>query len=86
MIKVFPANVFGPGYIKSIHGPFPYIPLMVTGGIHLDNITDYIDEGGIAVGLGSNLVNPSKLNSEEDYQALTAQALKYMEKIKQASH
>lgn len=83
MIKVFPANAFGPGYIKSIHGPFPYIPIMVTGGINLNNMHDYIREGGVAVGIGSNLVDPKKLNSEEDYLNLSSQAALYMEKIKE---
>jgi 2-dehydro-3-deoxyphosphogluconate aldolase/(4S)-4-hydroxy-2-oxoglutarate aldolase len=83
MIKVFPANAFGPGYIKSIHGPFPYIPIMVTGGINLKNMHDYIREGGVAVGIGSNLVDPKKLNSEEDYLNLASQAALYMEKIKE---
>jgi 2-dehydro-3-deoxyphosphogluconate aldolase/(4S)-4-hydroxy-2-oxoglutarate aldolase len=79
MIKIFPANAFGPGYIKSIHGPFPYIPIMVTGGINLNNMHDYIREGGVAVGIGSNLVDPKKLNSEEDYLNLSDQAALYME-------
>jgi 2-dehydro-3-deoxyphosphogluconate aldolase / (4S)-4-hydroxy-2-oxoglutarate aldolase len=77
MIKVFPANVFGPGYIKSIHGPFPSIPLMVTGGINLGNMMDYLNEGGVAVGIGSNLVNTKKLNTQEDFLQLTEQAKKY---------
>lgn len=83
MIKVFPANAFGPGYIKSIHGPFPYIPIMVTGGINLNNMHDYIRERGVAVGIGSNLVDPKKLNSEEDYLNLSNQAALYMEKVKE---
>lgn len=84
MIKVFPASVFGPSYIKNIHGPFPYIPLMVTGGINLENISDYIHQGGVAIGLGSNLVNPTKLICEEDYLNLTKEAVKYTERVKAA--
>jgi 2-dehydro-3-deoxyphosphogluconate aldolase / (4S)-4-hydroxy-2-oxoglutarate aldolase len=77
MIKVFPANTFGPGYVKNIHGPFPTIPLMVTGGINMDNIEEYIEAGALAVGLGSNLVNPKQLHSEEDFQRLTQKAREY---------
>ncbi|WML58844.1 bifunctional 4-hydroxy-2-oxoglutarate aldolase/2-dehydro-3-deoxy-phosphogluconate aldolase [Neobacillus sp. PS2-9] len=82
MIKVFPANAFGPGYIKNIHGPFPHIPLMVTGGINQGNVLDYIGSGALAVGVGSNLVNPALLKSEDDYQALTSKALAYSEVVK----
>ncbi|GGA90915.1 bifunctional 4-hydroxy-2-oxoglutarate aldolase/2-dehydro-3-deoxy-phosphogluconate aldolase [Ornithinibacillus halotolerans] len=86
MVKVFPANVFGPDYIKSVHGPLPHIPLMVTGGITLENMNDYFTKGGMAVGIGSNLVNVSKLQTEEDYQQLTNTARQYIDefnKIKQ---
>ncbi|MCR2821165.1 bifunctional 4-hydroxy-2-oxoglutarate aldolase/2-dehydro-3-deoxy-phosphogluconate aldolase [Lederbergia panacisoli] len=77
MIKVFPANVFGPGYVKSIHGPMPQIPLMVTGGINLDNMKDYLKNGAAAIGIGSNLVNPKKLKTEADYEELTQQSKLY---------
>jgi 2-dehydro-3-deoxyphosphogluconate aldolase / (4S)-4-hydroxy-2-oxoglutarate aldolase len=82
MVKVFPANVFGPGYVKNIHGPFPYIPLMVTGGINIENMGEYIAGGASAIGLGSNLVNPEKLKNEDDYRALTENASNYMSRIK----
>lgn len=81
MIKVFPANAFGPGYVKNIHGPFPHIPLMVTGGINQGNVLDYIGSGALAVGVGSNLVDPKLLKSEEDYQALTSKARAYSEVV-----
>jgi 2-dehydro-3-deoxyphosphogluconate aldolase / (4S)-4-hydroxy-2-oxoglutarate aldolase len=77
MIKVFPANTFGPGYVKSIHGPFPAVPLMVTGGINMDNLTEYLEAGALAVGLGGNLVNPKQLQHDEDFQRLTQKAREY---------
>nr|WP_156324431.1 bifunctional 4-hydroxy-2-oxoglutarate aldolase/2-dehydro-3-deoxy-phosphogluconate aldolase [Bacillus sp. FJAT-27251] len=84
MIKVFPANAFGPGYIKNIHGPFPHIPLMVTGGINHENMKDYLEGGARAVGIGSNLVNPKQLNTEEDFITLKKKALKYSEMLLEA--
>ncbi|WP_286163099.1 bifunctional 4-hydroxy-2-oxoglutarate aldolase/2-dehydro-3-deoxy-phosphogluconate aldolase [Bacillus sp. es.034] len=77
MIKVFPANTFGSGYVKSIHGPFPSIPLMVTGGINMDNLEEYLEAGALAVGLGGNLVNTKQLHREEDFQRLTQKAREY---------
>ncbi|WP_188206782.1 bifunctional 4-hydroxy-2-oxoglutarate aldolase/2-dehydro-3-deoxy-phosphogluconate aldolase [Alkalibacillus aidingensis] len=74
VVKVFPANTFGPSYIKNIHGPLPQIPLMVTGGVTLDNMKEYFAKGSLAVGIGSNLVDPRQLKSEEDYQKLTETA------------
>lgn len=84
MIKVFPANVVGPSYVKNIHGPMPGIPIVLTGGINLDNLEEYVTSGAVGVGLGSNLVNPSKLNSEADYKALIEQARRYADAYKAA--
>ncbi|HLR69363.1 MAG TPA: bifunctional 4-hydroxy-2-oxoglutarate aldolase/2-dehydro-3-deoxy-phosphogluconate aldolase [Virgibacillus sp.] len=81
LVKVFPANVFGANYIKTIHGPMPQIPLMVTGGVNQTNISDYIQAGAYAVGIGSDLVNPSNLKSENDYLQLTETTRKYVDKV-----
>lgn len=83
MVKVFPAGAFGPDYIKNIHGPLPHIPVMATGGVTLDNMQAYIEKGSTAVGIGSNLVNVSKLKSEEDYRALTKEAERFAKKAKE---
>ncbi|MEQ6376725.1 bifunctional 4-hydroxy-2-oxoglutarate aldolase/2-dehydro-3-deoxy-phosphogluconate aldolase [Bacillaceae bacterium S4-13-56] len=81
MVKVFPANAFGPPYIKNIHGPLPQIPIMATGGIRLDNMNDYLVNGCKAVGIGSNLVNVAKLQSVEDYQDLTLVASQFVKQL-----
>lgn len=83
MVKVFPADAFGPSYIKNIHGPLPHIPLMVTGGITLDNMQDYFTKGGVAVGIGSDLVNVHALNSSGDYRNLTDKARQFTDKVSQ---
>jgi len=57
IIKVFPANILGPSYLKDVHGPLPHIPLMPTGGVNLANVQEYFKNGAVAVGLGSSLVN-----------------------------
>jgi 2-dehydro-3-deoxyphosphogluconate aldolase / (4S)-4-hydroxy-2-oxoglutarate aldolase len=77
IIKVFPANVMGVPYFKSLQGPLPHIPLMPTGGISLDNIIDYFKAGAIAVGIGGSLVNAVKLSSEKDYLKLTEKAKQF---------
>jgi 2-dehydro-3-deoxyphosphogluconate aldolase/(4S)-4-hydroxy-2-oxoglutarate aldolase len=65
LIKIFPADaVGGASYIKALKGPFPHIEFMPTGGVNLATIKGFFEAGAVAVGVGSNLVNP-KLNSEE---------------------
>jgi len=81
MVKIFPADVFGPNYIKNILGPLPYVQAMVTGGITQNNMNDYLSKGCVAVGIGSNLVNAKALNIEEDYQKLTKTARQFVAKL-----
>nr|WP_318036038.1 bifunctional 4-hydroxy-2-oxoglutarate aldolase/2-dehydro-3-deoxy-phosphogluconate aldolase [Halobacillus shinanisalinarum] len=81
MVKVFPANVMGPGYIKSVHGPLPHIPLMATGGIDKDNMLEYFQGGVQAVGVGSQLVDAKRLSSQADLENVTNIAKQYIEKV-----
>jgi 2-dehydro-3-deoxyphosphogluconate aldolase/(4S)-4-hydroxy-2-oxoglutarate aldolase len=60
-VKVFPASVGGPGYVKSLLGPFPDLGLIPTGGIDEDNIVDYLKAGAVAVGVGAWLTSHSDL-------------------------
>ena len=57
VVKVFPASVGGPRYLKDVGGPFPQVKLIPTGGVSLENAGDFIRAGAVAVALGSNLVD-----------------------------
>jgi 2-dehydro-3-deoxyphosphogluconate aldolase / (4S)-4-hydroxy-2-oxoglutarate aldolase len=80
MVKIFPAETVGPSYIKNILGPLPHIEAMVTGGITLNNMNDYLKQGAKAVGIGSNLVNAPSLTTEADYELLTKTAGEYIKR------
>ena len=56
IVKVFPADIGGPGFLKAVHGPLPQIRLMPTGGVNLETLPAFIRAGACAVGLGSSLV------------------------------
>lgn len=73
VVKVFPANVLGPGFIKDIKAPMPYLNIIPTGGINNNNMTKYIQSGAIAVGLGSSLID-KQLLEEKNYKELTKNA------------
>lgn len=81
MVKIFPADAFGPNYVKNILGPLPHVKAMVTGGITLENINEYLSKGSTAVGIGSNLVNAKQLKTDEDYFHLIQTARQYAEKV-----
>jgi 2-dehydro-3-deoxyphosphogluconate aldolase/(4S)-4-hydroxy-2-oxoglutarate aldolase len=78
IIKVFPASV-GTNYIRDLHGPFPYIPLMPTGGINLQNIREYLHTGAVAVGIGSSLVDSKQEVSEDYLKQLKDRAYKFVQ-------
>ncbi len=84
LIKVFPASVFGPRYIKDIHGPMPHIPLMPTGGLNADNVGEYIKAGAVAAGVGSSLVNTKKPMNREYLMELENKAARFVQKVKEA--
>ncbi|MDT0168999.1 bifunctional 4-hydroxy-2-oxoglutarate aldolase/2-dehydro-3-deoxy-phosphogluconate aldolase [Pseudarthrobacter sp. BRE9] len=54
-IKLFPASIGGPGYLKAVRDPFPDIPFIAVGGVGLSEATGYWEAGAIAVGLGGPL-------------------------------
>ena len=56
VIKVFPCDTVGPGYLKSLKGPFPQVEMMPTGGVTLETTADFLRNGAFAVGAGSALV------------------------------
>lgn len=51
-IKLFPASVTGPAFIRELHGPFPEIPIVATGGVTIDTAPGLIVAGAVAVGIG----------------------------------
>ncbi|SOD80002.1 beta/alpha barrel domain-containing protein [Spirosoma fluviale] len=66
LVKVFPGNVVGPGFIKAIKGPMPGLKLMVTGGVEptTDSLTAWFQAGVTAVGIGSQLFSGQNLTPE----------------------
>lgn len=61
IVKVFPARSLGPKYIADVLAPMPELKLMPTGGVGLENMHDYFENGASAVGIGSNLFEMSAL-------------------------
>ena len=71
--KVFPAEFFGPAYLKSIKAPFPQIELLPTGGVTPETVGEYIRAGAFATAAGSSLVEAKSLK-EKNWAAITARA------------
>jgi 2-dehydro-3-deoxyphosphogluconate aldolase/(4S)-4-hydroxy-2-oxoglutarate aldolase len=83
IVKVFPATVGGPQYLRDIKGPLPQIRLMPTGGVNLENTPDFIRAGAVAVAAGTSLVD-KKAVKEKNYDLITETARKFVEAVKRA--
>lgn len=78
LVKVYPANLGGPGYIRSLkNGPLPQIRYMPVGGVNLENTQTFIAAGADAVGVGDSLVN-DRIIAAQDWSALTGKATEYI--------
>ena len=82
-IKLFPASLVGPRYIREVLAPLPFLRLVPSGGVSLDNAGDWIRAGAIAVSVGSALVSPS-LVAEQAWHRLTAQARALIDRVAEA--
>ncbi|MNI22783.1 KHG/KDPG aldolase [compost metagenome] len=80
-VKLFPMASLGIGYLKEIRAPLDQIPLIVTGGVRLDNIGDFFAAGSTAVGLGGSLVN-GELLREERYDQIEKNAAAMVQAVK----
>ena len=65
MVKVFPASKLGPSYFKEIKGPFNDIKLLAVGGVHADNIADYLSAGASALAVGASIFSISRMENHE---------------------
>ena len=72
-VKIFPAEFFGPAYIKSLKAPFPQIEFVPTGGVNAENVGDFLKAGAYATAAGSSLVD-AKSMKEKNWAAITARA------------
>ena len=58
VVKIFPASSFGgPAHLKALLEPMPFLRLMPTGGVDLQNMAAYLDAGAAGFGLGGSLVD-----------------------------
>jgi 2-dehydro-3-deoxyphosphogluconate aldolase/(4S)-4-hydroxy-2-oxoglutarate aldolase len=73
IIKIFPAASLGPKYFKNVYAPLPFIKMMPTGGVTIENVGEWVEAGACAVAIGSDLLN-NKLIAEENYSKLAERA------------
>ena len=83
IVKLFPASAVGPGYIRDVLAPLPFLRLVPSGGVSLENAGEWIRAGAVAVSVGSALASAALLTDESTAE-LTARARSFVERVAQA--
>lgn len=80
LIKIFPAEFFGYTYIKAIKAPMPYVDMVPTGGVSLENMPQWFAAGASAVGVGSAFFKGFDAE-KENYALLTTNAKQFITRV-----
>ncbi|WP_428911079.1 bifunctional 2-keto-4-hydroxyglutarate aldolase/2-keto-3-deoxy-6-phosphogluconate aldolase [Niallia sp. Krafla_26] len=78
VVKLFPGSLMGPGFIKDVKGPIPHVEVMPSGGVSIDNIDKWVNNGAFAVGIGSAL---TKGVTDGDYSSVQQVARTFADKL-----
>jgi 2-dehydro-3-deoxyphosphogluconate aldolase/(4S)-4-hydroxy-2-oxoglutarate aldolase len=82
-IKLFPASLVGPRYVREVLAPLPFLRIIPSGGVSADNAADWIRAGAVAVSAGSMLVSPA-LVADQAWSQLTARARALIDRVAEA--
>lgn len=80
-VKLFPADQLGPAFIKAVRAPMPHLRIIPTGGVDLNTAADFLKAGCVALGVGSSLLKPDLIKSE-NWTELSRLAGQYVEIIR----
>ena len=75
VVKVFPGDTLGPGFVKAVKGPMPWTSVMVTGGVEptRESLSTWFKAGVTAVGIGSQLF-PKEVLANRQYDQIETKA------------
>ncbi len=81
VVKIFPADLGGPAYLKALRGPLPQIRMMPTGGVDLNTAETFLKAGACCLGVGGSLVEPKAI-AAGDFGRITDLASQYVAIVK----
>lgn len=80
IVKLFPGSAFGPKYISAVRSPLPQTTIMVTGGVNLNNVQEWLKAGADAVGVGGEL---NRLGAQGRFEEITTTVAAYVAAVKE---
>lgn len=81
LVKIFPSDQLGVGYIKALCAPLSHIPFLAVGGVNERNLADFLRAGAVGVGVGGNIVD-RKMVASGDWQGITEVARRYCNAVR----
>ena len=81
MVKIYPATALGPDYIKDVKAPLNQLKLLPTGGVSLDNMSDFLDAGADGLGIGGQLFD-KKLIHDKNWDGLRNHFKQFVQKLR----
>ncbi|HEY3899919.1 MAG TPA: bifunctional 4-hydroxy-2-oxoglutarate aldolase/2-dehydro-3-deoxy-phosphogluconate aldolase [Chthoniobacter sp.] len=82
-VKLFPADLGGPAYIKTLLAPLPMLRIVPTGGVTPETAAAFLQAGSVALGAGSSLVSKEILQNR-DWPTLTKRAKAFIQAVQAA--
>ena len=76
VVKLFPASLGGPAFLRALRGPFPDVDFVPTGGVNADNLGEWLAAGAAAVGAGGELCSAQAM-ATGDWGTITAKAQEF---------
>lgn len=80
MVKLFPAEIGGPAFVKALKAPLPQVEIVPVGGVDLNTAAEFVRSGAAALGVGSSLINQKLLDSG-NLAELTRRAAAFVEAV-----
>jgi 2-dehydro-3-deoxyphosphogluconate aldolase/(4S)-4-hydroxy-2-oxoglutarate aldolase len=81
VVKVFPADLGGPNYLKAVLAPLPQVRLMPTGGVDLATAPEFLRAGACCLGVGSALVDKEAIR-QRDFDRITKLAQQFVNLVR----
>jgi 2-dehydro-3-deoxyphosphogluconate aldolase/(4S)-4-hydroxy-2-oxoglutarate aldolase len=81
IVKVFPGETLGPAFVRAALAPLPQASLMPTGGVTIDNASEWIAAGSVALGVGGSLTAGAR---KGDFKAVADLTRRFLSVIREA--
>lgn len=81
IIKLFPfVEIGGLNFLRAIRGPMPFVKFMLSGGVNINNFTEYLSVNASCILIGSSILK-KELVMAVDWNAVTGLAKRFVREI-----